>query len=234
MYAYICICTCAWVYICTYVGAFCLFVLSSPSTICECITGIFSTPACVCGWGISRGDQARHRRVDHIISWNLMCTNTCTMQSSTSKVHRVGAECNDHALISCTVGGDLLTYRKGQITVSHFGEHKKLHLESSEQNYYTISLRAKKKAIFTSLTPTEVPPSAPSPPPSWCCLKCVSPEGCVCAPGRRPEPTMTNWGNASKTCASIPQDTAEHNRRELVAFCQGCWHFTDFGTTKEQ
>jgi len=48
---------------------------------------------------------------------------------------------------------------------------------------------------------------------------------------------MTNWGNASKTCASIPQDTAEHNRRELVAFCQGCWYFTDFrhnkGTTAE-
>jgi len=39
---------------------------------------------------------------------------------------------------------------------------------------------------------------------------------------------MTNWGNASKTFASIPQDTAEHNRRELFAFCQGCWHFTDF------
>jgi len=38
---------------------------------------------------------------------------------------------------------------------------------------------------------------------------------------------MTNWGNASKTCASIPQDTAEHNRRELFAFCQGCWHFID-------
>jgi len=49
MYAYICICTCAWVYICTHVGAFCLFVLSSPSTTCECITGIFSTPACMCG-----------------------------------------------------------------------------------------------------------------------------------------------------------------------------------------
>ena len=48
------------------------------------------------------------------------------------------------------------------------------------------------------------------------------------AQGRRPEPTMTNWGNASKTCASISQDTAGHNRRELVAFCQGCWHFTDF------
>ena len=39
---------------------------------------------------------------------------------------------------------------------------------------------------------------------------------------------MTNWGNASKTFASIPQDTAKHNRRELVAFCQGRWHFTDF------
>ena len=43
---------------------------------------------------------------------------------------------------------------------------------------------------------------------------------------------MTNWGNASKTCASIPQDTAEHNRRELVAFCQGCWHFTHFRHNK--
>jgi len=43
---------------------------------------------------------------------------------------------------------------------------------------------------------------------------------------------MTNWGNASKTCASIPQDTAEHNRQELVAFCQGCWHFADFRHNK--
>jgi len=43
---------------------------------------------------------------------------------------------------------------------------------------------------------------------------------------------MTNWGNANKTCASIPQDTAEHYRRELVAFCQGCWHFTDFWHNK--
>ena len=39
---------------------------------------------------------------------------------------------------------------------------------------------------------------------------------------------LSHWGNASKTCASIPKDTAEHNRRELVAFCQWCWHFTDF------
>ena len=36
-----------------------------------------------------------------------------------------------------------------QITVSHFGEHKRLHLESSKQNYYIISLRAIIKAIFT-------------------------------------------------------------------------------------
>jgi len=90
----------------------------------------------------------------------------------------------------------------------------------------------KKLCVLTSLTPTEVPPSPPSLPPSWCCLKCVSPEGCVRAQGRRPEPTMTNCGNASKTCASIPQDTTEHNRRELVAFCQGCWHFTDFWHNK--
>ena len=43
---------------------------------------------------------------------------------------------------------------------------------------------------------------------------------------------MTNRSNKSKNCASIPQDTAEHNRRELVAFRQGCWHFTDFRRNK--
>jgi len=90
----------------------------------------------------------------------------------------------------------------------------------------------KKLCVLTLLTPTEVPPSPPSPPPSWCCLKYVSPEGCVRVQGRRPEPTMTNWGNESKTCASILQDIAEHNRRELVAFCQECWHFTDFQHNK--
>jgi len=37
-----------------------------------------------------------------------------------------------------------------QITVSHFSEHKRLHLESSKQNYYIISLRAIIQAIFTS------------------------------------------------------------------------------------
>ena len=46
------------------------------------------------------------------------------MQSSTSEIHWVGAECNDHALISCTVGGDLLTYRKGQVTGGRPGELK--------------------------------------------------------------------------------------------------------------
>jgi len=40
-----------------------------------------------------RGSSAS---LDHIITWNLTCTNTCTMQSLTSKIHWVGAECNDH------------------------------------------------------------------------------------------------------------------------------------------
>ena len=46
------------------------------------------------------------------------------MQNSTSKVHWVGAEYNDHALISCTVGGDLLTYRTGQVVGGRPGELK--------------------------------------------------------------------------------------------------------------
>ena len=36
------------------------------------------------------------------------------------------------------------------------------------------------------------------------------------------------WGNASETRSNLPQSTVEHNRRELVAFCQQCWQFTDF------
>ena len=39
------------------------------------------------------------------------------------------------------------------LTVSHFGEHKRLHLECSKIYYYIISLRVIIKAIFTSLFP---------------------------------------------------------------------------------
>ena len=55
MYAYICICTRVCVYICTCVDSFCLFVPSDSSTTCVCITGVFSTPACVCGGGLEVG-----------------------------------------------------------------------------------------------------------------------------------------------------------------------------------
>jgi len=89
--------------------------------------------------------------------------------------------------------------------------------------------------VLTSFTPPEVLTSPLPPPPSWYCLNRLSPEGCMSTQGRRPEPTRINWGYASKDCASIPQDTAEHNRQELVVFCQGCWRVTDFqhhgGTT---
>jgi len=37
-----------------------------------------------------------------------------------------------------------------QTTIAHFGENKRLHLESSKQNYHIISLQAIIKAIFTS------------------------------------------------------------------------------------
>jgi len=35
-----------------------------------------------------------------------------------------------------------------QITVSHFGEYKRLHLESSKQNYYIISCMSNNKSNF--------------------------------------------------------------------------------------
>jgi len=38
-----------------------------------------------------------------------------------------------------------------QITVSHLGEHKRLHLESSKQNYYIISFISNNKSNLPSL-----------------------------------------------------------------------------------
>ena len=55
MYAYACICTREWVYICTCEGVFCLIVPSNPSTTCLCITGFFSTPARVCSVELEMG-----------------------------------------------------------------------------------------------------------------------------------------------------------------------------------
>jgi len=56
MHAYTLIYARASVYICTRVGAFCLFVLSNLSTTFECITGVFEhLHACVGGdwkWGL--------------------------------------------------------------------------------------------------------------------------------------------------------------------------------------
>jgi len=40
-------------------------------------------------------------------------------------------------------------------SIIYFGEHKRLHLESSKQSYYIISLRAIIKAIFTSRYQTQ-------------------------------------------------------------------------------
>ena len=92
----------------------------------------------------------------------------------------------------------------------------------------------KKLCVLPSLTPTEVPPSPPSPPPSWCCLKCVSPEGCVRAQGRRPEPTMTNWGNASKTCASIRKAQPSTTDESYLPSAKGAGTSQISGATKEQ
>jgi len=47
------------------------------------------------------------------------------------KVHWVGVECNDHALISCTVGGNLLVYCKGQVVG---GRPRELKLKKIDPN----------------------------------------------------------------------------------------------------
>ena len=41
-------------------------------------------------------------------------------------------------------------------------------------------------------------------------------------------------GNVSNTRASLPQATVEQNKRELVAFCQQRWQFTNFRHNKDE
>jgi len=53
------------------------------------------------------------------------------------------------AVVWNTPTASFLSKRARCITVSHFGEHKRLHLESSKRNYYIIFLQAILKAIFT-------------------------------------------------------------------------------------
>ena len=53
MYAYTFIYARVWVYICTRVGAFCLFVLSNLFTTCVCISLL--TPVCICVGGLDVG-----------------------------------------------------------------------------------------------------------------------------------------------------------------------------------
>jgi len=47
-YTYVRLWYCVWVYICTRVSAFCLFVQSNLFTTCVCITGVCLTPVCMC------------------------------------------------------------------------------------------------------------------------------------------------------------------------------------------
>jgi len=68
-------------------------------------------------------------------------------------------------------------------------------------------------APFTPSTPRSQVPGVESP-----CLPLHQVRGGV-SPSR---------GIASKTRACLPQATVERNRRELVAFCQQCWQFTNF------
>jgi len=72
-------------------------------------------------------------------------------------------------------------------------------------------------APFTPSTPGSQVPSVDSP-----CSPMHQVQGGV-SPSR---------GNASKTRASLPKATVEQNRRELVAFCQQCWQFTNFRRNK--
>jgi len=65
--------------------------------------------------------------LDHIITWNLTCTNACTMQRSTSKV---------------------LTYRKGQVVGGRPGELKLRKIDPKQLPLDQLTLQ-KRKLVYS-------------------------------------------------------------------------------------
>jgi len=56
-------------------------------------------------------DDIKSATLDHIITWNFSNDDTAEMAAPKSTVHWLGACANDHALISCTINEQLLSYQ---------------------------------------------------------------------------------------------------------------------------
>jgi len=56
-------------------------------------------------------DDIKSATLDHIMTWNFSNDDTAEMPAPKSTVHWVGACANDHALISCTIDEQLLSYQ---------------------------------------------------------------------------------------------------------------------------
>ena len=56
-------------------------------------------------------DDIKSATLDHIITWNFANDDTAEMPAPKSTVYWLGACANDHALISCTIDKQLLSYQ---------------------------------------------------------------------------------------------------------------------------
>ena len=56
-------------------------------------------------------DDIKSATLDHIMTWNFSNDDTAEMPAPKSTVHWLGACANDHALISCTIDEQLLSYQ---------------------------------------------------------------------------------------------------------------------------
>jgi len=56
-------------------------------------------------------DDINSATLDHIIIWNFGNYDTAKIQAPKSTVHWVGTCANNHALISCTIDEQLLSYQ---------------------------------------------------------------------------------------------------------------------------
>jgi len=76
-------------------------------------------------------DDIKSATLDHIITWNFSNDNSAEMPAPKSTVHWLGAYANDHALVSCTIDEQQLSYqdpwardpvgRTGAIKAKFFG-----------------------------------------------------------------------------------------------------------------
>ena len=141
---------------------------------------------------------------EHWEPWCMTVSNRVSQGNEHWSKHTSGTRCwnwRNHSIQTLTITNQAPSQN---LSLQRWTKGAWLHLRLQQSlNSMTLSLFLKERPVsrvkdlrvltyaagvltYWAWTPTKVPPSPPSPPPSGCCLKCPSPECCVHAQGRQP------------------------------------------------